>query len=144
MAGTDTGGGVGTVPLPATELLQSMGFVRVVEVDRDAGRLRAEFDALPRFCHTDGTIVQGGFVTAWLDFSMAHAAFLKAGYDVGVASLEIKVSFLQRMGPGPGTVEARVIRRGKRVAFMEAELFDSEGRMTARASSTGLMTELIR
>jgi acyl-coenzyme A thioesterase PaaI-like protein len=36
------------------------------------------------------------------------------------------------------------VRRGKRVAFMEAELFDSEGRMTARASSTGLMTELIR
>jgi uncharacterized protein (TIGR00369 family) len=136
-------GGV-ELALPAVELLGSMGFVRVLEADRDAARVRAEFDALPRFCHTDGTIVQGGFVTAWLDFAMAQAALLRTGHEAGIASLEIKVSFLQRMGPGPGTVEARVVRRGKRVAFMEAELFDSEGRMTARASSTGLMTELIR
>lgn len=140
MAGTHTGGGVDTVPLPAAELLQSMGFVRVVEVDREAGRLRAEFEALPRFCHTDGTIVQGGFVTAWLDFSMAHAAFLKAGYEVGVASLEIKVSFLQRVGPGRVIAEGRVQRMGRRVAFLEASLHDPSGALLATATSTAMLT----
>jgi uncharacterized protein (TIGR00369 family) len=128
------------VPLPAADLLDSMGFVRVLEVDRAAGRLRAEFDALPRFCHTDGTIVQGGFVTAWLDFSMAHAAFLKSGYDVGVASLELKVSFLQRVGPGRVVAEGRVQRLGRRVAFLEASLHDTAGALLATASSTAMLT----
>ena len=130
----------GGLPLPATELLDSMGFVRVLGVDREAGRVRAEFDALPRFCHTNGTIVQGGFVTAWLDFAMAHAAFLKAGLDVGVASLELKVSFLQRVGPGRVVAEGRVQRLGRRVAFLEASLTDPGGALLATASSTAMLT----
>ena len=125
--------------LPATELLDSMGFVRIVEADREAGRVRAEFDALPRFCHTDGTIVQGGFVTAWLDFSMAHAALLRADRPVGVASLELKVSFLKRVGPGRVVAEGRVVRLGRRVAFLEASLSDPAGTLLATASSTAMI-----
>jgi uncharacterized protein (TIGR00369 family) len=125
-------------------LMEAMGDFHVLSWDPQTRSLRAGFTVRREFCHTNGTTAQGGFVTAWLDAGMAHAVMHDSGHQLNVASLEIKVSFLQRMGPGPGTVEARVVRRGKRVAFMEAELFDSEGRMTARASSTGLMTELIR
>ena len=132
-------GGAADLPLPATELLASMGFVRILEADREAGRVRAEFDALPRFCHTDGTIVQGGFVTAWLDFSMAHAALLRTGHDVGIASLELKVSFLQRVGPGRVVAEGRVARLGRRVAFLEATLSDPSGTLLATASSTAMI-----
>ena len=140
MSGPGQGGTPDAVPLPSAELLGSMGFVRIVETEREAGRLRAEFDALPRFCHTDGTVVQGGFVTAWLDFSMAHAAFLKGGYAIGVASLELKVSFLQRVGPGRVVAEGRVQRLGRRVAFLEASLFDAAGTLLATATSTALVT----
>ena len=125
-------------------LMEAMGEFHVLSWDPRARILRAGFTVRREFCHTNGTTAQGGFVTAWLDAGRAHAVMHDSEHQLNVASLEIKVSFLQRMGPGPGTVEARVVRRGKRVAFMEAELFDSEGRMTARASSTGLMTELIR
>ena len=127
------------VPLPATELLESMGFVRIVAADREVGRVVAEFDAKRRFCHTDGTIVQGGFVTAWLDFSMAHAALLRTGHEVGVASLELKVSFLQRVGPGRVFAEGRVQRIGRRVAFLEATLRDGAGTVLATASSTAIV-----
>lgn len=127
------------LPLPAVELLGSMGFVRVIEADREAARVRAEFDALPRFCHTDGTIVQGGFVTAWLDFAMAQAALLRTGHEVGIASLELKVSFLQRVGPGPVVAEGRVSRLGRRVAFLEGSLFDPSGALLATASSTAMV-----
>jgi uncharacterized protein (TIGR00369 family) len=125
--------------LPSDELLDSMGFSRVVSVDREAGRVRLAFDALPRFCHTDGRIVQGGFVTAWMDFSMAQAARLRAGQPVGVASLEIKVSFLQRVGPGRVLAEGRVQRLGRRVAFLEASLFDDRDALLATASSTAML-----
>lgn len=127
--------------LPSPELLDSMGFVRIVAVDRETGSVRAEFDALPRFCHTDGTIVQGGFVTAWLDFSMAQAALRHSEHLVGVASLELKVSFLQRVGPGRVIAEGRIARLGRRIAFLEASLFDAAGRLLATASSTAMLAE---
>lgn len=127
------------LPLPAVDLLESMGFVRIESFDREAGRVRAAFDAQPRFCHTDGTIVQGGFVTAWLDFAMAHAALLRTGHDVGIASLELKVSFLQRVGPGRVIAEGRVQRLGRRVAFLEATLTDHSGMVLATASSTAMV-----
>lgn len=127
-------------PLPPSELLEAMGFVRTVSDDPVAGVFRAEFDARPRFCHTDGRIVQGGFVTAWLDFSMAQAALRRSAEPVGVASLEIKVSFLQRVGPGRVVAEGRVQRLGRRVAFLEASLFDPAGALLATATSTALLT----
>jgi acyl-CoA thioesterase len=127
-----------SLPLPAVDLLESMGFVRIVAVDREAGRVRAEFDALPRFCHTDGTVVQGGFITAWLDFTMAQAALARSGHAIGVASLELKVSFLRRVGPGRVVAEGRVRRLGARVAFLEASLFDVDGALLATASSTAM------
>ena len=127
------------VQLPATELLESMGFVRVVSADRAVGRVRAEFDALPRFCHTEGTTVQGGFITAWLDFAMAQSVMLRLGYEAGLASLEIKVSFLQRVGPGRVTVEGHVRRAGRSVAFLEASLWDAAGALLATATSTGMI-----
>jgi uncharacterized protein (TIGR00369 family) len=131
--------GVPPLPLPSVELLQSMGFVRVLQADREAGRVRAEFDAQPRFCHTDGTVVQGGFVTAWLDFAMAQATLQRLGPGAGLASLEIKVSFLQRVGPGRVIAEGRVQRMGRRVAFLEGSLFDADGALLATATSTGMV-----
>lgn len=128
-----------TLTLPSTELLASMGFVRVVEVDARAGLVRAEFDALPRFCHTEGTIVQGGFVTAWMDFAMAHAALVRSGDAINVATLELKVSFLQRVGPGRVLAEGRVRRLGRTVAFLEASLSDAAGTLLATASSTAMV-----
>ena len=125
--------------LPSQDLLDAMGFVELVGVDVDKGVIRAHFDAQARFCHTNGTIVQGGFVTAWLDFSMAQAAFVKAGRPVGVASLEIKVSFLRRVGPGRVLAEGRVTRMGRRVAFLDASLFDDSGVLLATASSSALL-----
>jgi uncharacterized protein (TIGR00369 family) len=126
--------------LPGSDLLDAMGFVRVVEVDREGGRVRAEFDVQPRFCHTDGTIAQGGFVTAWLDFTMAQAAIVRGGPGIaGVATLELKVSFLQRVGPGRVIAEGRVQRMGRRVAFLEASLHDPRGTLLASASSTAIV-----
>ncbi|HYF58096.1 MAG TPA: PaaI family thioesterase [Burkholderiaceae bacterium] len=126
--------------LPATELLESMGFVRIVSRDRETGVVRAEFDALPRFCHTNGTIVQGGFVTAWLDFAMAQAAMSRVGHELWIASLELKVSFLRRAGPGRVVAEGRIQRLGRSVAFLEGTLFDAAGVALATATSTAMLT----
>lgn len=125
--------------LPPGDLLDTLGGCRILEVEPQAGRIRAAFTARPQFCHTNGTIVQGGFVTAWLDFAMAYATMIHSHGRKTLASLEIKVSFLKRVGPGPITVEGRVLRLGGKVAFVEASLWNAAGDLAATATSTALV-----
>jgi acyl-CoA thioesterase len=120
-------------------LQESMGNFHVVAWEPETRTVRAAFTVRREYCHTNGTIAQGGFVTAWLDAAMANAVRHDTDQAFGVVSLEIKVSFLERVAPGEGTVSGRVVRRGKRVAFLEGELYNAEGRLAARASSTGML-----
>jgi uncharacterized protein (TIGR00369 family) len=123
-------------------LSESMGNFHVTGWDAGSGVLQCAFTVKREYCHTNGTIAQGGFITAWLDPAMAHAVIHDTGHTYTVLSLEIKVSFFERVGPGPGRVEARVIRRGKRVAFLKAQLFNADGRLAAEATSTGVLAAL--
>jgi len=125
-------------------LFESMGGFHVTAWDADAKMVTAAFTVRREYCHTNGTIAQGGFVTAWLDAAMAHAVLHDTDHQFNVASLEIKVSFLERVGPGPGIVHGRVVRRGKRVAFMPGDLFNADGRLAAQGTSTGMLVPAVR
>lgn len=128
--------------LPPGPMLDTLGGAQVLSIDPGAGVVRVAFTARPEFCHTNGTIVQGGFVTAWLDFAMAFATMNRTGGASNVATLEIKVSFFERVGPGQVVVEGRVRRLGKRVAFLEASLFTEGDRLAATATSTAMLVPL--
>lgn len=112
----------------------------VLSFDTDTNTLRMKFEAIPEFCHS-GDIVQGGFITGMLDAAMAHAVFgVEKGWVI-LPTLEIKVSFLEAAHPGSLIATARIVRMGKSVAFLEAELHDDDGRVLATATST---TRVIR
>ena len=119
-----------------------MGDFHVTGWDPARKALQAAFTVRREYCHTNGTIAQGGFITAWLDAAMAHAVMHDTDQAQTVFSLEIKVSFYEKVGPGEGRVEGRVVRRGKRVAFLEASLYNPAGQLAAEASSTGMLAEL--
>jgi uncharacterized protein (TIGR00369 family) len=123
-------------------LSESMGNFHVTGWDGERRVATAAFTVRREYCHTNGTIAQGGFITAWLDAAMAHAVMLDTDRRQSVFTLEIKVSFYEKVGPGEGRVEGRVIRRGRRVAFLEASLFNPDGQLAAQASSTGVLVEL--
>jgi uncharacterized protein (TIGR00369 family) len=123
-------------------LSESMGDFHVTGWDAGRKVVSAAFTVRREYCHTNGTIAQGGFITAWLDAAMAHAVIHDTGHAQTVFSLEIKVSFYEKVGPGAGRVEGRVIRRGKRVAFLEAALYNADGKLAAEATSTGLLADL--
>lgn len=125
--------------LSGKALFDSMGGFEVISWDATKKELVAAITVRREFCHTNATIAQGGFITAWLDAAMAHAVMYDTDRAQNVASLEIKVSFLERVGPGPGKVVARINRRGGRVAFLEADLFTADGRLAAQATSTGMI-----
>ncbi len=116
------------------ELSQTLGLIRVVDMD-PAGRARIEYLASAHMCHSGG-VVQGGFVTGWIDAAMAHAAMAMAGPDVAPMSLELKISFFAPTRPGLVTAEAWVERRGRSTCFFEGRLLDANGKVLAKASST--------
>lgn len=92
------------------------------------------FEATAQMCHSQ-VIVQGGFITAMVDSAMAHAAMGCYAERVAVPTLEIKVNFLEAGNPGPMLATARVVRLGRTVGFLEADLHQRERRI-ATATST--------
>lgn len=131
-----------TAAIPPSDLSETLGLVRVVEMD-PAGRARIEYRAGAHMCHSGG-VVQGGFVTGWIDAAMAHAAIAMAGPDVVPMSLELKVSFFAPARPGILTAEAWVEKRGRSTCFFEGRLLDGEGRVLAKASSTLMLADRAR
>lgn len=111
---------------------------RMVDADPEAGRVRVAFDALPDFCNAGGT-VQGGFIAAMLDDAMGPAMLIGSGGAVYPATIEMKVSFLAPVRPGTLTAEARVVRRGGTIGFLEARLYDGEGGLVATATASARM-----
>ena len=123
----------------ADDLGATLGLERVVEMD-PAGRARIEYRAGAHMCHSGG-VVQGGFVTGWIDAAMAHAAIAMAGPDVAPMSLELKVSFFAPARPGIVVAEGWVERRGRSTCFFEGRLSDAGGKVLAKASSTLMLAQ---
>lgn len=128
-----------THPSGVEDLNKTLGLVRRIEMNPE-GRAVIEYEAGLHMCHSGG-VVQGGFITGWIDAAMAHAAIAMAGPGVVPMSLELKVSFFAPARPGKVIAEAWVERRGKRTCFFEGRLLDTAGVVLAKASSTIMLAE---
>jgi uncharacterized protein (TIGR00369 family) len=91
-----------------------------------------------------GGVVQGGFVTGWIDAAMAHAAIAANGNEVTPMTLEIKVSFFAPVRPGLVIAEGWVERAGRKTCFYEGHLKDASGKVLAKASSTIMLANRAR
>jgi uncharacterized protein (TIGR00369 family) len=112
-----------------------LGLEKVIDNGAQSGRAVLHFRATMEMCHSGG-IVQGGFVTGWLDMAMANVVLSKTNYEQNLLSLEIKVSFLASAGPGLIIAEAWIERMGRSTGFLEARLTSERGDVLAKASST--------
>ncbi len=124
-------------------LYDVMGLTRIVSMDKDAGRACLEYAAKAEQCHSGG-VVQGGFVTGWIDAAMAHAVIAKVGEGVVPMTLELKVSFLGPARPGTVFAEGWIIKAGRTTAFVEGSLKDAAGNLLATASSTLMLADRAR
>lgn len=123
-------------------LYETMGLVRIVTMD-PTGRAVLEYEARPGMCHSGG-VVQGGFVSGWIDAAMAHAAIALNGPDVTPMTLELKVSFFAPARPGRVFAEGWVERNGRRTCFYEGCLKDGAGTVLAKATTTMLLMDKAR
>lgn len=85
--------------------------------------------------------VQGGLVAGFLDEAMGWAHVQASKGKEAPLNLEIAMTLLKLIPPGPLVGKGRVIRRGRRAVFLEGELWDeSWTTLYARATSTALPT----
>lgn len=113
---------------------QTLG-MQLTGVDQANLISRYAFEAKPDFANPSGAI-QGGFIAAMLDEAMGTAAIIASNVTMNAPTLEMKISFLRPLFAGAATVEAKILKWGKSTCFIEAELFDPDGKLVAKASAT--------
>ena len=115
---------------------------QILEIDSAAGRVKMKFQPIDA-CRNPMGNVQGGIVVAMLDDAAAFAAIIKSGKRIGIPTIELKTSFFAPAKAGvPLYAEGRCLKLGKRIAFMEADLFDEEGTLLARLTTSAIPIEL--
>ena len=107
-----------------------------LSLDSKRGVAQCLFKVVPALCHSQGQICQGGFLTGMVDIAMANAALAKGRFACAVPTLELKMSFLEPVGPGHVLAEGRVLRWGGSVGFLDGDIRDEAGRLIVHATCT--------
>ena len=118
-------------------ILGSQGF----NYNKSKGIAEMKFLIGEDLTHSNGTIVQGGFITAMLDASMAHLLILKGESKINPLSLNVNVAFLAPGKPGEFVASSKIDRLGKSVAFTSATLHQGD-LLIATASATNKLIQL--
>lgn len=86
--------------------------------------------------------LQGGMLVAIADEAMALALYPLLEKSEGIATIAESTSFIKGVRKGSILAEARVIKKGRRVAFMEAEVWADDGEKTllSRTSASFAIT----
>jgi uncharacterized protein (TIGR00369 family) len=112
-----------------------LGF-RAVTIERD--HTVVEFEAGPQHANPMGTL-HGGVFCDLADAAMGMAWVTGLSDGETCTTIELKINFFRPVWSGKLIAEGRVLKRGRRVGYVECEVRDDEGRLVAKASST-LMT----
>ena len=121
---------------PCTDTLGA----KVINFTSSPPEIEMEFLAIHEFTHSDGKIVQGGFVTGMLDAPMAHLLMGLYEFKVIPMTLDLNVSFLAPTRQGKLIAKAEVIQLGKSTAFMSSKLYQEEKLVATSTSTVRLVT----
>lgn len=83
-----------------------------------------------------GGILHGGAVFSLLDTAAAFAVHTILGPDDRTVTVDFTVHFLRPFGSGRLQARARVLRMGRRIAFLNVEATDPTGLLIATATTT--------
>lgn len=109
-------------------------------VDRAQQEVSFTWKVPPEYCNSAGNL-QGGILATFADTLLGGATAAHLPADEYPALAEMKISIF-RPAPAGSTItgKGRVLKRGRRVVFAEAEVFDESGELIAKASGTEIPT----
>lgn len=98
---------------------------------RESGRSELRFIVRPEFTIPSG-VVQGGIVAVMLDMAMAIAS------EGGLSTASMHYEIMRPVRDKELTAQGRIVRKGRRIIFAEAELTNDEGVVLARGTQTAV------
>jgi uncharacterized protein (TIGR00369 family) len=101
----------------------------------EPGRAVFEMEADERHHNPMGTR-HGGVYCDLADAAMGYAYAATLGKDETFTTIELKINFLRAVQKATLTAEARVVKAGSTVGYVECDVKDQAGRLVARAAST--------
>jgi uncharacterized protein (TIGR00369 family) len=108
---------------------------RIEEVEE--GRVVVGLDAHAKHRH-EGGVVQGGIITQIADAAMGMSLLTVQPPEQANTTIELKINFIRPVVEGHIRAVGRVVEVKRTLLFSEADVFDAEGKLIARASSTCL------
>jgi uncharacterized protein (TIGR00369 family) len=117
---------------PPPPIARLLGFV-VKSVE--PGHAVFEMEADERHHNPMGT-VHGGVYCDLADAAMGYAYAGTLGEGETFTTVELKINFLRAVRKATLTAEARVVKAGNTLGYVECDVKDQAGRLVARAAST--------
>jgi len=123
------------IPPPIARLL---GFVLK---SLSPGHAVFEMEADERHHNPMGTL-HGGVYCDLADAAMGYAYAATLGEGETFTTIELKINFLRAVRKATLTAEARVVKAGSTLGYVECDVKDQTGRLVARAASTCIKLNL--
>jgi uncharacterized protein (TIGR00369 family) len=115
-----------------SDATSKMGF-EVESVQKGRAVFRLDVEAHHKQIHD---VVHGGILAALADTTAAIAAYTTIPKNAEIATLELKINYLEPVLGGRITAEARVLRTGRNFVVTECEIRNSRGVLAAKALLT--------
>jgi uncharacterized protein (TIGR00369 family) len=97
-----------------------------------------ELSVAPHHVNSFG-VVHGGVLMALLDMALGHTVAVTLAPNETCTSVSMHTDFLAPGMRGTVRAHARLVRRGRTMAFPEGALHDEDGKLLARASGVWLI-----
>jgi uncharacterized protein (TIGR00369 family) len=107
--------------------------IDVVEVAPDRGKAECTIGAQH---HNPMGTVHAGILCDVADYAMGTAWASGVAEDESFTTIEIKMNLFRPVVRGRIVAEARVVRRGRTIGYVECDVTDEQGRLVARMGST--------
>jgi uncharacterized protein (TIGR00369 family) len=101
------------------------------------GRAVFEMRADERHHNPLGTL-HGGVYTDLADAAMGWAYAATLGEGESFTTVELKINFLRAVRQATLRAEAKVVKAGSTMGYVECEVIDDQGRLVAKSASTCL------
>jgi len=113
----------------------------LLEIDTEAGWAKIGYELGEPHFNRFGAL-HGGAIACVMDDVLAVAAGLVLEWGEIAPTLEMKVSYLSQGAAGRHVAEARVLKRGRQINFLEATLATEAGKVIATATATIMIAPL--
>jgi uncharacterized protein (TIGR00369 family) len=116
----------------SSPIARQLGFVlKAIEPRRAAFEMEID----ERHHNPMGTL-NGGIYCDLADAAMGYAYAATLGEGASFTTVELKINFFRPVRSGTLTAEAKIVKAGSTLAYVECDVKDQTGKLLAKAAST--------